>query len=143
MVVGTTLSFVTFHLATELGLEGQPIELEICTVGGSLTKIRSKKYSVAVFYFNGQDVRIDVLEIDQISTEIEFMDIDGVKKLFDSEEVEKAERPVSGTVDLLIGFSCAAYHPVKIEGVGHLLLMKNRFGHIIAGTHPRLQETTR
>ena len=140
---GSTLSFITFGLAAELDLEGHPVELEICTVGGSVTKISSKKYYVSVFDHNGQDVRIEVLGIEQISTEIEFIDIDAMKRLFSSEEVTKAERPDSGTVDLLIGFSCAAYHPVKVEGVGHLLLMKNRFGHIIAGTHPSVKETAR
>ena len=49
----------------------------------------------------------------------------------------------SGSVGLLIGFSYAAYQPVKIEGVGHLLLMRNRFGSIIAGSHPTIKETTR
>jgi len=140
---GSTLSFITFSLASELGLEGHPIELEICTVGGSVTKISSKKYYVSVFDSNGEDVRIEVLGIEQISTEIEFIDIDAMRKLFISEEGAKAERPGAGTVDLLIGFSCAAYHPVKVEGVGHLLLMKNRFGHIIAGTHPGIKETAR
>ena len=53
---GSTLSFVTFGLADELELEGHPVELEICTVGGAVTKISSRKYYVSVFDHNGQDV---------------------------------------------------------------------------------------
>ena len=140
---GSTLSFITFRLAKELELEGVPIDLEICTVGGAVTDISSMKYSIVVFDTNGQDVRIEVLGIEKISTDIELIDMDGVKQLFVSDEAVKAQRPRAGTVELLIGFSYAAYHPVKVEGVGHLLLMKNRFGNIIAGSHPTLQETTR
>ena len=140
---GSTLSFVTFRLALELGLVGHPVELEICTVGGSTTKISSKKYSILLFDKNEQDVRIDVLGIEEISTGVEFVDIDKVKTLFTSEEAVKAERPAGGCVDLLLGFSCAAYHPVKIEAVGHLLLMKNRFGNLIAGSNSRISETVK
>ena len=60
---GSTLSLITFNLAMELGIQGEPIELEICTVGGALTKISSKKYSIAILDSNGQDVRIEVLGI--------------------------------------------------------------------------------
>ena len=55
---------------------------------------------------------------------LESVSIDAIKKLFTSEEVSRAKRPSSGNVDLLIGFDCAAYHPVSVECVGHLLLMK-------------------
>ena len=66
-----------------------------------------------------------------------------VKKLFQNEEAKQVERPTSGSVDLLIGFSYAAYHPVKVEGVGHLLFMRNRFGGLIAGSHSTIQKTTK
>ena len=140
---GSTLSFITFALARELKLEGVPIELEICTVGGAVTKVNSKKYYISVFDKNGQDVQIEVLGIETISTAVEATDLAEVKNLFTNEEVKYVERPKPGLVELLIGFSYAAYHPVKIEGVGHLLLMRNRFGSIMAGAHPSIKEKTR
>ena len=140
---GSTLAFITFGLADRLKLEGIPIELEICTVGGVMTKIDSKKYSISVFNRNGQDVKIEVLGIEKISTEVEAIDLADMKKLFRNEETKHVERPTSGSVDLLIGFSYAAYHPVKVEEVGHLLFMRNRFGGVIAGSHTSIQETTK
>ena len=140
---GSTLSFITFQLARELGLEGVPVVLEISTVGGEVTKLNSQRYSVSVFDTDGQDVRIDVLGIEKISTDIEWIDMEKVKQLFTNKEVREVDRPESGTLDLLIGFSYAAYHPVKLEAVGHLLLMKNRFGSIIAGSHSSFQEKTK
>ena len=140
---GSTLSFITFGIAKELGVEGVPIELEICTVGGTITKVNSMKYSISLMDTNGQDVQIEVLGIETISTDVEAIDLTEVKKMFTSKEASQIERPKSGSVGLLVGFSYAAFHPAKIEEVGHLLLMRNRFGDIIAGSHPTLKETTR
>ena len=44
---GSTLSFITFDLASSLGLQGQPVKLEIVTVGGVLTKVKSRKYHLS------------------------------------------------------------------------------------------------
>ena len=91
---GSTLSFITFDLAEEeLKLEGVPVELEICTVGGAVTKVNSKKYCISVFDTNGQDVQIEVLGIETISTDVEAIDLTEVKKLFTNEEVKCVERP--------------------------------------------------
>ena len=140
---GSTLSFITFGLAKKLRLEGVPIELEICTVGGTITKVNSMKYSISLMDTNGQDIQIEVLGIETISTDVEAIDLTEVKKMFTSKEASQIDRPKAGSVGLLVGFSYAAFHPAKIEEVGHLLLMRNRFGDIIAGSHPTLKETTR
>ena len=140
---GSTLSFITFDLARSLNLKGQPLELEIFTVGGEKKVINSQKYTVLFLDSNSQEVAMEVYGIDQISTGIEEVNIDCMVQLFTNKDAKKAKRPASGVISLLIGFSYAAYHPVKIEANGHLLLMKNRFGIIVAGTHPEIQETTR
>ena len=40
---GSTLSFITFDLASELSLQGQPVKLEIFTVGGVTKKKKFKE----------------------------------------------------------------------------------------------------
>ena len=77
---GSTLSFITFTLAKELGIEGVPVELEICTVGGKISKINSKKYYISLIDANGQDVQIEVLGIETISTDVEAIDLTEVKQ---------------------------------------------------------------
>lgn len=37
----------------------------------------------------------------------------------------------------------AAFHPARIQAVGHLVLLQNRFGMVIGGTHPKLTEQSR
>ena len=79
---GSTLSFITFDLATNLGLQGQPVELEIVTVGGILTKVKSRKYHLSVFDAGGCDVRVEVLGIEKISTDTNFVDMESLKNVF-------------------------------------------------------------
>ena len=140
---GSTLSFITFALAEELCLHGEPVDLEICTVGGIESKIKSQKYNLILFDRDGGEVQIEVLGIEQVSTSIENVNLQGVLNLFKKSGDVEVNRPDSGPVDLLIGFSYAGYHPVKIDNNGHLLLMENRFGHIIAGSHPDISEETK
>ena len=86
---------------------------------------------------------MDVFGIDQISTDIERFDWEGILKQFKSPEVTQASRPAEGAIDILVGYQYAAYHPVPLESVGHLLLMKNKFGVIVAGSHPDVEENTK
>ena len=46
----------------------------------------------------------------------------------------------AGPVDVLIGYEYAAYHPQRTQNVGHLLLLQNRFGLCIRGTHPSIKD---
>ena len=140
---GSTLSFITFSLAKQLRLQGDPVELEICTVGGVETRIKSQRYSLLMFDCQGKEVMIDVLGIEHISSSVESVNLKGVVSLFTEYGAMNVDRPDSGSVDLLIGYSYAGYHPVKVENNGHLLLMENRFGYIIAGSHPGITENTK
>ena len=140
---GSTLSFITFALANDLDLHGDPVELEICTVGGVETKFKSEKFQLILFDKDGREIQVEVLGIDRISTDIESVNIEGIRGLFQMSGAANVDRPDAGPVDLLMGFSYAAYHPVKVESNGHLLLMENMFGHLIAGSHPDISEGTR
>ena len=134
---------MTFNLAKELQLKGKPVQLEIVTVGGQAKEIDSYRYKVQLVDKAGCTVEIEALGIDQISTDIQKINIDKVKQSFTRKEVLEIERPAEGVIDLLVGFEYAGYHPRCIESVGHLLLMKNQFAYIMAGSHPDLQERTK
>ena len=49
----------------------------------------------------------------------------------------------AGPVDVLIGYEYAAYHPQRTQNVGRLLLLQNRFGLCIGGTHPLIKDETK
>ena len=63
-------------------------------------------------------------------------------RLFKNPKAQEVDRPKEGEVDCLIGYEYAAFHPHRTEAIGHLLLLHNRFGTIIGGTHPKLEEKT-
>ena len=46
---GSTLNFISFDLATQLCLKGNPLELEIVTVRGQSKMIESQIYSLEIF----------------------------------------------------------------------------------------------
>ena len=139
---GSTLSFITFKLAKQLRLNGEPLVLNLVTVGGVSSKVNSQKYRIIVTDNLGDGVEMEVLGIEQISTDVEKIDLSEIIPKFVKPQASKVQRPSDGRIDILFGFQYAAYHPISVEAVGHLLLMENRFGVILAGSHPDIQENT-
>ena len=122
---GSTLCFITFQFANKMQLRGDPVKLEIVTVGGEVQQIESYRYIVFIRDQEGQVIEMEVLGIQKISTHIEFIDTSGIVSKFKNNEAKHVSRPVDGSIDMLIGFQYAAYHPICIEAIEHLLLMKN------------------
>ena len=140
---GSTLCFITFGLANKLHLQGDPIALEVITIGGNSKRIDSQKYMLWLVDKKGRRMAVEVIGIDQISTDIEKVNVGNLLNEFQSKKASQICRPVDGTIDILIGYQYAAYHPVPVESIGHLLLMENIFGVILAGSHPDCKETTK
>ena len=75
-----------------------------------------------------------------ITSDIQAINLDGIHRLFRNVTKEEITRP-TGEVDVLIGFEYAGFHPQTEQSSEHLLLLKNRFGKCIGGTHPQIKET--
>ncbi|XP_043198573.1 uncharacterized protein LOC122368576 isoform X1 [Amphibalanus amphitrite] len=58
-----------------------------------------------------------------------------------SSTVLDAKRP-KGEIEVLIGFDHAAQHPVREKSMENLVLLRNRFGVCVSGSHPSLVEKT-
>ena len=136
---GASLCFITNTKAKAEHLKGTKVELSVTKVGGNNEKITSNRYKLSLFDKQGQEVQVDVYGIDKITSEIQSVDIDGIIPLFNNISKEDILRP-SGTVDVLIGYEYASYHPQNEQSSGHLVLLRNRFGRCIGGTHPTLRE---
>ena len=52
------------------------------------------------------------------------------------------EKRPKGEIEMLVGFEYAGFHPERVQAVDHLLLMENKFGLCLGGSHPLLQEKT-
>lgn len=123
-------------------LNGTKVELSIIKVGGDNEKITSTRYKLSLIDKQDQEVKFDVYGIDKITSDIQSVNVNGIVQLFKNISEEDISRP-SGTIDVLIGYEYAAYHTQNEQTSGHLLLLKNRFGRCIGGTHPLIKETTR
>ena len=69
--------------------------------------------------------------------------MDRVAHLFNKVKLAELNRPKEGKIDCLIGYEYAAFHPVRKQACGHLLILENQCGYVIGGSHPRLKKNTR
>ena len=139
---GASMSFITFDKAKSMKLEGKPVELTLVKVGGESENIKSCKYDLPLIDDSGKTVWFQVYGIKKITTEIQRVNLKKVSHLFPDVKREEIQRP-TGQIDVLIGYEYAGYHPIKVQGSGHLLLLSNQFGKCLGGSHPDLKETTR
>jgi hypothetical protein len=95
-------------------------------------------YTTTLVNLYGKAVEVEVYGIKKISSQIEKVNADDIARLFRVGATEIA-RPEEGEIDVLIGQQYAAFHPVRFEASGHLLLMKNEFGLVVAGSHPQIK----
>ena len=138
---GSTLSFITNRMATQLKLRGKPIKLSLMTVGGTTTQLETQEYPLVIYDENDKEVVIQVIGIEKISSAIGAVDNKRLCLVFGLDE-QQVCRPRSGEIDVLIGLQYAAYHPVPVQTCGHLILYSNRFGKTIGGSHPEICERT-
>ena len=134
----SSLSFITNKTAKAQKLHGTTVQLSLVKVGAEKKDITTKKYTLPLIDLQGHQTLIEVYGIDQITSNIRKIKIDGILHIFDVPKKD-IERP-TGTIDVLIGYDYAGLHPDMQNRSGHLLLLKNRFGFCIGGTHPAIEE---
>ena len=114
-------------------------------VGGIVEELDSFRCNVTLVDKAALSTNVTVLGIERISSDIKAVDIDGVRKLLKSPKAQDVDRPKEGEIDRLLDYECAAFHPVpvRIQAIGHLLLLQSRFGTVIGGKLPKLIENTK
>jgi hypothetical protein len=138
---GATTSLITFAKARELSLDGEEIRLLVVKVGGVKEDMRSSVYKLPLIDESGETVNFRVYGIDRISSPVEGINLNGVMHLFQNINKQEIQRP-NGEIDVLIGHEYAGYHPEREQSSGHLLLLKNRFGRCLGGSHTNMAENT-
>ena len=134
-----SLSFITNSKAKAEMLHGTRVEISIVKVGGTSETIMSNRYLLPLIDSQGQVVPFEVYGIDVITADIQSVSVNNVVHLFKDVTLEEIRRP-TGSVDVLIGYGYAGYHPVPEQKSGHLLLLRNRFGRCLGGTHAELKD---
>ena len=122
-------------------LKGRSLNLSVEVVGGDKIEFETKEYEIKLVDKYDDVSSLFVIGIEKISSKIENINFGKVYELFGIPK-DSINRPQSGEIDLLIGVRYAGFHPTRIASKNHLLLLENRFGKIIQGIHPEINETT-
>ena len=109
---GAQLCLITFRKARELNLMRMPTQLSITKVGGVEERLSSCVYDAPLRDRSGATTIIKAYGINEISSEIQKINVAQVAPLFNGINGNEIERP-SGFVDLLIGFNYASIHPTR------------------------------
>ena len=128
---GASLSVISHQLAQYLGLRGDDIELSIVKVGNVIENIKSKVYHLTLFDLYGTEWNLNVIGLDQITTDYSHVNIKEIANIFELTESD-IERP-KGTVDLLIGVDYCSLLPQVVKTKNNLQLLQNSFGFCIRG----------
>ena len=83
---------------------------------------------------------LKVYGISNISQGQQIYDGSSVLPLFKGVDPKEIQRP-KGEIDALIGFNYASLHPTMVQSSDNLILMENRFGKCLAGSHYKIKET--
>ena len=134
-----SLCFITNAKAKQEKLRGVKVNISIVKIGGQNEKIETMKYKLPLLDKQDHAVEFEVYGINKITSDIERVNVESIAHLFRNVTKDEIARP-AGPVDVLIGYEYAAYHPEKEQNIGHLVLLKNRFGRCVGGTHPLLKE---
>ena len=122
-----SLCFITNTKVKQEKLRGVKANLSIVKIGGQNEKIETMKYKLPLLDKQGHAVEFEVYGISKITSDIERVNVESIAHLFRNVTRDEIARP-AGPVDVLIGYEYAAYHPEKEQNIGHLVLLKNRFG---------------
>ena len=98
-------------------------------------------YKVTLVDKEGDEHIMQAYGMEEITSDKEKVNIDGVTHYFPHIPAEDLQRPC-GKVDLLCGLNQAALHPTGGEtAVGNLRLLKSRFGSgwLLDGSHPKIK----
>ena len=116
------------------------VRLQIVKMGGTIEEIDSFNYEIDLVDISGNDIRLSVMGVERISSNIRAINMNEIKDMFRSANLNYLRRPEYGEVELLVGYEYADFHPTKKEANGHLLLLENRFGLVLGGKYQNLKQ---
>ena len=140
---GSTCTIVKNSCARRLGLHGRAVIVYMRTVNGE-RKLETHLFWLELIDAKGNKCVVYALGMDEITSEVLEVDLEGVKHQFTGEARrrwrELAARP-RGEVDVLLGSDYAGYHATRVIQVSeHLIMAESPLSSkmVAQGTHPSL-----
>ena len=123
---------ITKEFARKLDLRGKKVQVSFGTILSDKT-LETIEYSITVRDINDCIVTLNLVEVDRISSCVNRIDKCIIDKFFPAFS-SLIKVPPSGAVDILIGMQYAGFQPKEVLSQEHLVLYKNRFGLLVAGS---------
>ena len=124
---GSTISLITFDLASRLALDGEACQLSLGGVGANCTVVNTKLYSIGLLDKNGGVYQMHAFGIDRITSPVPALSVPDIADIFPQFPTAAVDRP-EAEVELLVGIQEANVHPQRVATRGKLSLFTSNFG---------------
>ena len=126
---GSQLNFILDSTAQKLGFRGEPVQLNLTTVGSFSSPVKCMRYWITVKSNSNKYMKIAVYSVPSIGYRkaIPPEILKNLEKLF---KIQQSKiNNTHGPIDLLMGIQNLGLHPTLVgEMVGNLGLLKSQFG---------------
>ena len=125
-------TLITHKMARALGLHGQNIVVTITKVGNVVEQCSTKRYNFDIHDMWGVEHIISAIGMDEIASDIPYIDLSNIDKKFPGFTPEILNRP-KGKVDMLVGLDYCNLLPKVFQTYENLQLLENSFGFCLRG----------
>ncbi|XP_068233730.1 uncharacterized protein [Palaemon carinicauda] len=132
---GADITMIRNDVAKALGLKGKCVRLAVTKLGDKTVTYSSKEYDLVLTDKDGNDVNVTAYGIDDITSQVDKVDLSKVKHLFKGVNVCALDRPY-GKIDLIGSDYCSLIPTVKETVAENLQLRESQFGMCVYGSHP-------
>lgn len=129
---GSDITLIRHGIARELGIKGKDITITMIKVGNDRETFSTKEYTVQLEDKDGNMVEIIATGIEEISTEINNLDMSDIANIFNNITPDDIRRP-DGPIDTLLGIDHCELLPEVVQTQGKLQLLRNSFGYCVRG----------
>ncbi|WP_416879643.1 hypothetical protein, partial [Litorimonas sp.] len=139
---GSNVNLVRAAYASQLGLEGRPVDLQLTTTGGVRRMFSTHEYTIRLVDRKDTIHEVVVMEMEQLAAAQPEVDLSALSEIFPQLDPSRVQRP-TGEIDLLLGIHLASLHPTvsACNIVGELRVCNSLFGTglLLDGCDPRIR----
>ena len=125
---GSQLNFILDSTAKKLGFRGEPVQINLTTVGSFSSPVKCMRYWITIKSNSNKNMKIAAYSVPSIGYRkaIPPKILKNLEKLFNIHQNKINNK--HGPIDLLMGIPNLGLHPTRVKLVGNLELLKSQFG---------------
>ena len=121
-------TFLSEETARKRNLRGIPVKYTLVCTDGREEEQTGQLYNLVLKDKNNLYIHIQAVGINKLSGKFAAVKAEGIEQIFPEHDVRDADvTRVAGYLDLLIGTDLAELHPIHVQTIQKLVLLKSRF----------------